>query len=640
VDEALQHLPEQADLPGDLRRRLAESSLRKQEFDRALDLAQGVVSDQSKDYRDHLWMGHVRAAAGQTEEATAAFRRAVELAEQAPAAWVALVRHLAQAGQKPEAEAAIARARRRLPERDRAWALAQCQEAVGSLEAAKRRYQEVVDARPKDVDVLRGVASFYLRQSQFRQAEPHLWKMTSLESEAPEDAEWARNALAIGKAVGGNPGEAREAMELLGLTENGGPAPAAEASPETVRARALVLAAQRGLDSRRKAIPVLERLVVLPSAKPDDLFLLAQLYDAVGDWPKANRQMMALLAARGGNPLYVAHHARRLIRRGEHKEAEAWVKKLAAIPEAAGTFPVAELKARQDAARGDRAAAVGVVNAFVADRAARPADQTERLGLAAAFLDHLSQTFPDEPAFAGGARKLLGDYVARRPEKVLALVALLGRQGRTAEALDWCERAWPTRPAEEVANAAVTALHGAPAPAEHFRRVERWLAEARARDPKSVPLLVCLADLRDLQGRYAESVALYREALRQDGRNVEALNNLAWLLALQEGKGAEALALIERAITVAGPAPELLDTRAVIFLAMGRGARAMQDLQEAIAEKPLAASWFHLALVHSSAKDRRASQEALQKAIGLGLKVNSLHALERDAYQRLRDAAR
>ena len=47
-----------------------------------------------------------------------------------------------------------------------------------------------------------------------------------------------------------------------------------------------------------------------------------------------------------------------------------------------------------------------------------------------------------------------------------------------------------------------------------------------------------------------------------------ALNNLAWLLALQHKNGTEALKFINRAIDLAGPVAELFDTRAIVHLAL------------------------------------------------------------------------
>ena len=66
------------------------------------------------------------------------------------------------------------------------------------------------------------------------------------------------------------------------------------------------------------------------------------------------------------------------------------------------------------------------------------------------------------------------------------------------------------------------------------------------------------------QGKNSEAVAEYREALRLQPDSIAALNNLAWMIAHQKGRGTEALELINRAIEVMGPHPSLLDTRGVV----------------------------------------------------------------------------
>src|SRR5262249_51791481 len=116
---------------------------------------------------------------------------------------------------------------------------------------------------------------------------------------------------------------------------------------------------------------------------------------------------------------------------------------------------------------------------------------------------------------------------------------------------------------------------------------------------------------------------------------IVALNNLGWLLALREGKGTEAQALLQAALDSFGPLPSLLDTRAVIYLTLGRSTAAIADLEEAIAETPKATFYFHLAQAHLAGKDRDAALEAFKKAKAQGLRPGQLHALERAAFDRL-----
>src|SRR5262249_30836121 len=125
------------------------------------------------------------------------------------------------------------------------------------------------------------------------------------------------------------------------------------------------------------------------------------------------------------------------------------------------------------------------------------------------------------------------------------------------------------------------------------------------------------------------------KVIATDPNEVRALNNLAWLLALRNHRGAEALPLIQRAIDIYGPRPDLLDTRALVYLAMDRADQARADLTAAIADTPTAGRYLHLAHVCEMADDADGAAAALRKAKGLGLKRAQLHPVELAACTKL-----
>jgi tetratricopeptide (TPR) repeat protein len=140
---------------------------------------------------------------------------------------------------------------------------------------------------------------------------------------------------------------------------------------------------------------------------------------------------------------------------------------------------------------------------------------------------------------------------------------------------------------------------------ETYAPLEAWLKEQCAKKPDSAQLWLHLADLQDLRGRYDDAEGYCRKSIEKDGRNPAALNNLAWLLAQRSGKANEALPLVNRAIEVAGPRGELLDTRASVYIALNQ--------------------------------PDKAAVEALQKATSAGLtKAEQLHPVERAAFLKLK----
>jgi tetratricopeptide (TPR) repeat protein len=171
----------------------------------------------------------------------------------------------------------------------------------------------------------------------------------------------------------------------------------------------------------------------------------------------------------------------------------------------------------------------------------------------------------------------------------------------------------------------------------HVERLADWMQKAVEQRPNSSILLIGLGNLRERQGRFAEAESVYRRDIDQgDGDKTVSLNNLAWLIALRDGKASgAALDLINLAIKGRGPVPELLDTRGIIDLKSGDVQRAIEDLKQAVAGSPTAAKYFHLAEAHLAANNRDEAKQNLEKARAAGLAPESLHALERGSYQQV-----
>jgi tetratricopeptide (TPR) repeat protein len=221
------------------------------------------------------------------------------------------------------------------------------------------------------------------------------------------------------------------------------------------------------------------------------------------------------------------------------------------------------------------------------------------------------------------------------------LAQYLGRQGRLDEALDVLDRARSACPPEALALSAGVVLSAGARTDRHCQRVAGWLEEALKKAPEKSPtaltLGIALGSVYSLQGRYPEAEQLFRRALAEDARQVGALNNLAAQLALKDGKagGEEALALANRALEVVGAHPAVLETRAVVYLALGRHGPALADLEDALALKRSPSALMHLARAHQLAGDRSQAIAAWKKAQEAGLKRDHLHPLEQPLYQEL-----
>lgn len=77
----------------------------------------------------------------------------------------------------------------------------------------------------------------------------------------------------------------------------------------------------------------------------------------------------------------------------------------------------------------------------------------------------------------------------------------------------------------------------------------------------------------------------YRQALRREPGNAEAMNNLAWVL-LQAGEGAAALDQARQAVSIEPLQPAFLDTLAEILLAQKAFSEARRIIDQALALAP------------------------------------------------------
>lgn len=564
----------------------------------------------------HLMLGmSMWMARGASTEAETSLRRAYTVGDGNPDALVVYLQYLARTGRKDKAEQVLDQARLKGTFAQAVLPLAHGYELLDRLDQAGLLYDDTLATVDKDPAVLRAGAEFYLRHNNFARAIPHLRRLLSsrLNVSLPTQ-QWARRNLAIGLAFSGTYAAWQEAEALLSRNRD-----LDGHNPEDRRPWAIVLSQHP--TRRREAIPLFEKLRAEGTLSIGDRFLLVQLYEAQRDWTKARRHLESLLAAPQGKTAdMLAYAALAELHHGTVDRAQAHLAELA--KREPDSFRTAALQARLARARGDSAATETLVSRLLQHK------DTD-LSVLASVLEELGQV--------EAADKLLRIYASRgKPAGALLVRArFLGRQQRLPEALDLCGQAWITCDPSEVASVAVALVHSDRATPEQLLLVEEWLDKALDAFPQEMPLLLALAEVQDLQRRYPEAIACYRKVLSQDPGNIQGLNNLAWLLAQQEGQADEALTVINKALKVGGPSPHLLDTRAMVYLATGASQLAVRDLEEALAAEPSASRYYHLARIHWVRNERQAAEQALQKARAEGLTAQHLHVSERSAYQQL-----
>ena len=136
--------------------------------------------------------------------------------------------------------------------------------------------------------------------------------------------------------------------------------------------------------------------------------------------------------------------------------------------------------------------------------------------------------------------------------------------------------------------------------------------------PNDVELLYQKALLLERSGRHEDSIQTMKALLAVDDEHAEALNFLAYALAVENRDLDEALGYAERAISLK-PAPHILDTLGWVYYRLGRLLEALKVTEEAsIKLSDDAVIFEHLGEIHLALNNLEQARAAFEKALQLG----------------------
>ena len=147
----------------------------------------------------------------------------------------------------------------------------------------------------------------------------------------------------------------------------------------------------------------------------------------------------------------------------------------------------------------------------------------------------------------------------------------------------------------------------------HLDIARQRLDNVLATEPRNVDALVLLAGVEYREGNRTGAISRYRSALAADGSNVTALNNLAYIVSVDDPT--EALNLAQQAMELAPDNAAVEDTLGWVYHRKGVYRTAIEYLKKAVAKESTPRRQFHLGMSYLKAGDRELGTKLVQEAI-------------------------
>ncbi|MDA0658526.1 MAG: tetratricopeptide repeat protein [Planctomycetota bacterium] len=603
-------------------------------FEDALSSMQQLVKLSPDDPKLEYFTGRLLSRAKDYPKAEAAFRSSLKRDPKNGEAWEELVRVFVLQDRKVEAENVLLESQLQLQNDPTLAKYVKARGSVilGDTEAADQAYRELAVSRPKDLSVLQLAATHFLKTNRPNVARGYTDRMLR-EKEASPFSEWARrtNAEILANNGLGRYADFLNAVELLQTNS-----PDGQLKGEDLQVYLKLAANRSDTVHQAKALELIRGEEKSRQLTEVEQFAKAKLLLARNDWDGYKESMTKILTVGTPNAEYLHHWITNLLNRNELALARQWFTNYpVGTP---GHVPIElELLARE---RRTNDLLSKVQTLTPPDAKLREGNNVNIVLQLAGILEATSKY---DPSLLQSAEGLLKKVAGLQQDYQLELISFHGRQFDKLElAFQECEALLEKADegiAAKIGQVVVRSLraHGEKLTPDSapIKRGAEMFAKIKQAMPESADVQLLEAEMAEVQHQSDVALSIYQSLEKQSGLSdvvrAQVLNNLAYRLYLA-GKGQESMPYIDEAIQLLGNRPDLLDTRAVIHLELGRVDAAVADLRTATELSDMPLIWLHLAQAELRAGHQELAVKAFVASRELGLQPDSLDSVDRKVY--------
>lgn len=400
-------------------------------------------------------------------------------------------------------------------------------------------------------------------------------------------------------------------------------------SRSKLRLEAIMKLRRAGRNDLQAAQQLLETLVSSPSSDPIDRILMARCLQELGN-PAAAVKQLELVVEQDASAYHISILTDFLLRDGQYDKAEVWIDQLE--EQTGWQKKTALLRARWMVATNRITEIKPFVEMFATERF-KKSPRNPAMEMRDVSDIYLQVGLLDD------AERWLETLTDRFPQESERLSQLLVDNDEMDRAIQRCVDQLEDAPNVETATLLARILVYGEANQLTVERVLPLLHDCQSRFQDAPSFLFALGNVHIRLADQQKAIELLTRVTELQPGHYLAWNNLAAVLAEEEGRQGEAMKTIDKAIELAAyEMPTLLDTKAVVLMHQDRFQAAARLLRDEVTPSRAATDprfYFHLAMALERLNEMDAARDALQESIGLDLDQSFLTNFEQAELARL-----